>query len=1029
MSERGGFQISSWSIRNPVPVTVLFLALMLAGILAYGQVPIKNFPDVSFPTVTVTVSQSGAAPSEMESQVTRIIEDATSGISGVKHMTSTVTLGSSQTQVDFEVGSDPQKALDDVRSAVDRVRINLPQGIDPPLVQRVDFDALPIMYYAVSSDRMSSTELSWFIDNTVARAIQGVKGVGQVTRTGGLDREINVLLDPARMSALGVTAPQINSALRAYTDDASGGRAEVGGRELTVRVLGGARNVEQLRELQIPVNGRYVRLGDVAQVGDGAGEQRGFSRLNDQPVAAFQISKTKKASEVDTEDRVLKAVAELEKAHPDVHFTKVLSTVDETRGSYGSTVDVLLEGMVLAALVVFLFLRDWRSTIIAAVAMPLSLVPTFAAMLLFGFSLNVVTLLSLTLVIGILVDDAIVEVENIQKRIERGARPYQAAIDGADAIGLAVVATTFTIVMVFTPVSMLQSQVGQFFREFGVTVAVAVLFSLLVARLLTPLMAAYFLSPSHHPHAPKPLPRFYQKSLDWALTHRWLAAALGGAFFVGSIVLAGTLPQGFQPTGNENYIYYGIQGQPGATRDDMARASTEATRILRQRPEVDFVFTQVGGTGAGADLTTGRIIAILHPKRSLHTSAVKDVLRPPLRSVADARITAQGANGNVADVETILAGANPDALNQAQMALLRQMRDVSFVQEPRPAPPAAAAELIIRPLPDEAARLNVSTDAIAQIARVATLGDIDANVAKFSEGDRRLPIRVRLSEADRTNLDVIRQLPVPTVDGKTTPLETVAEVTFEAGPGKIVRYDRERRASVEADLRAGSTVGQANSAIAKLPIMKNLPPGVRQAENQNDESMKELFTGIIGAMLAGVALIYGVLVLLFKSFFKPATILSALPLCLGGAFIALAVTQKALDMPVMIGLLMLLGVAAKNSILLVEFAIEAERAGHDRFEALQQACRERSRPIVMTTVAMIAGMAPTALGFGVGAEWRQPMAIAVIGGLISSTALSLILVPVVYEFVDDFEQWLRPKLGRLVTPRDPPLQPAPEDRL
>jgi hydrophobic/amphiphilic exporter-1 (mainly G- bacteria), HAE1 family len=831
------------------------------------------------------------------------------------------------------------------------------------------------------------------------------------------------------MSALGVTAPQINQALRAFTDDASGGRAEVGGRELTVRVLGGARTVEQLRELQIPVNGRYVRLGDVAQVGDGAGEQRGFSRLNGQPVAAFQISKTKRASEVDTEDRVIEAIAKLEKAHPDVHFTKVLSTVDETRGSYESTVDVLLEGMVLAALVVFLFLRDWRSTIIAAVAMPLSLVPTFAAMLLFGFSLNVVTLLSLTLVIGILVDDAIVEVENIQKRIERGARPYQAAVEGADAIGLAVVATTFTIVMVFTPVSMMQSQVGQFFREFGVTVAVAVLFSLLVARLLTPLLAAYFLSPSHRPHEPKPLPRIYQKSLDWALTHRWWAAALGAAIFVSSIVLAGTLPQGFQPTGNENYIYYGVQGQPGATRQDMERATTEVTRILRARPEVDFVFTQIGGTGAGADLTTGRVIAILHADRDLKTSELKDVLRPELRRVADARVTAQGSNGNVADVETILAGSNADALNRAQMALLRQMRDVEYVREPRPAPPPAAAELIIRPLPDEAARLNVSTDAIAQIARVATLGDIDANVAKFSEGDRRLPIRVRLSETDRTNLDVIRQLPVPTVDGKTTPLESVAEVTFEAGPGRIVRYDRERRASVEADLHAGATSGQANEAIAKLPIMKNLPAGVRQAENANDENMRELFTGIVGAMLAGVALIYGVLVLLFKSFFKPVTILSALPLCLGGAFIALAITQKALDLPVMIGLLMLLGVAAKNSILLVEFALEAERAGQDRFEALQQACRERSRPIVMTTVAMIAGMAPTALGFGIGAEWRQPMAVAVIGGLISSTALSLILVPVVYEFVDDLEQWLRPKLGRLTTPREPPLQPAPEDRL
>lgn len=1024
------FQISTWAIRNPIPVTVLFVALLLAGVISYNIIPIKNFPNVSFPSVVITVGQAGAAPSEMESQVTRIIEDAAAGITGVKHLTSTVSLGSSETTVEFEVGQDPQKALDDVRSAVDRVRINLPSGIDPPNVTRVDFDAMPIMFYSVTSDTLSATDLSWFIDNTVARAIQGVKGVGQVTRTGGLDREINVLLDPGRMSALGVTAPQINGALRQFTDDASGGRAEIGGRELTVRVLGSAATVDQLRNIQIPLaGGRYVRLSDVADVGDGSGERRGFSRLNDAPVAAFQITKTKTASEVQTEDRVLKAVEKLEKDYPEVHFTKVLSTVDETRGSYESTIDVLLEGMVLAALVVFLFLRDWRSTVIAAVAMPLSLIPTFAAMLLFGFSLNMVTLLSLTLVIGILVDDAIVEVENIQKRIERGARPYQAAIEGADAIGLAVVATTFTIVVVFTPVSMMQSQVGQFFREFGITVAVAVLFSLLVARLVTPLMAAYFLTPNKHPHEAKPLPRGYQRTLNWALQHRWLASAAGGLFFVATMALAATLPQGFQPQGNENYIYLNVQGQPGATRQDMERAVREATAILRKHEAVDFVFSQIGSTGSAGDLTSGRMIAILHPKRDIKTSELKDLVRPELRAVSDARVVTQGSNGAAADVEIILASQDSKALALAQGALLRQMRDVDVITEPRPAPPPASAELIIRPKPAEAARLGVSTADIAQIARVATLGDIDANVAKFSEGDRRLPVRVRLPESARSDLTAIGMLPVPTLDGKTTPLQSVADISFEPGPGRIIRYDRERRASVEADLKRGAISGQANNAIDKLPIMKNLPTGVKRAVNGDQESQAELFGGIIGAMGAGILLIYGVLVLLFRSFFKPATILSALPLSLGGAFIALKLTGKALDLPTMIGLLMLLGVAAKNSILLVEFAIEAERDGHDRIEALQQACRERSRPIVMTTVAMIAGMAPTALGLGIGAEWRQPMAIAVIGGLISSTMLSLILVPVVYEFIDDFESWLKPKLGRLTTPREQVLRPAPEDRL
>ncbi len=1025
-------KVSTWAIRNPVPVTILFAALLIAGIASYSQVPVKAYPDVTFPVVNVSVSQAGAAPSEMESQITRIVEDAASSVPGVKHVTSTVTLGSSQTAVEFEVGNEPQKALDDVRAAVDRVRVNLPAGIDPPDVARFDFDSAPMLYYAVTSKTMSSTELSWFIDNTVARAVQGTEGIGQVTRTGGLDREINVLLDAQRMNALGVTAPQINVALRQFVSDSSGGRAVIGDRELTVRVLGGTATVDQLRNIQIPIGaGRYVRLGDIAEVGDGAGERRGFARMNNEPVASFQITKTKHASEVQTEARVLKVMDKLAADHPDVTFVKVLSTVDDVRSSFDATTHVLLEGMLLAALVVFVFLRDWRATLIAAVAMPLSLIPTFTAMKLFGFSLNTVTLLSLTLVIGILVDDAIVEVENIQKRIERGARPYQASIEGADAIGLAVVATTFTIVMVFLPVSSMPSIVGQFFREFGITVAVAVLFSLLVARLVTPLMAAYFLAPSHNPAPPKPLPSLYQRTLDWALDHRWLASAVGGAFFFSTLILAATLPKGFQPTTNADFVYLGLDGQPGSTREDMSRADRQLVDLMRKHPEVDTVFSQIGSTGANGDIGSGRVIVLLRKDRDVTSSQFKDRIRPELRQVADARVTiqAEGGPGGVSDVEIILASQDSRALAKAQGDLLRQMRDVKEIAEPRPSPPPASPELIIRPKAAEAARLNVSADAIAQIARVATLGDIDANTPKFSEGERRLPIRVRLPETARADLDVIGQLAVPTLDGKTTPLSSVADISFEPGPGRILRYDRERRASVQADLAGKAIIGQANSAIEKLPIMKNLPAGVRQAQGGDSEAMANLFGGILGAMLAGVALMYGVLVLLFGSFFKPLTILSALPLSLGGAFIALSVCGLALNLPVMIGMLMLLGVAAKNSILLVEFAIEAERAGMSRFEALQSACRERSRPIVMTTMAMTAGMLPTALGIGQGAEWRQPMAVGVIGGLISSTLLSLVLVPVVYEFVDDFEKWLRPFLGRLTTPRDPPLAPAPEDRL
>ena len=1023
-----GFKVSTWGIKNPTPVALLFLALIIAGVGGFMTMPIKNFPEVSFPVVTVSVSQNGAAPSEMETQVTRPIEDASAGISGVKHISSTVTLGSSVTTVEFQFGTDSQKALDDMRSAVDRVRVNLPLGIDPPYVSRFDIDDQPLMFYAVSAPGMSSTDLSWFIDNTAARAIQAGKGVGQVTRTGGLDREINVILDPERMAALGITAPQINQALQQYTSDEGGGRAKVGQRELTVRVLGSAHSMADLRALQIPLpGGRYARLDELATVGDGAGEKRGFAMLDGHPVASFQVSKTKGASDVSVEKEVLKSIDQLKKDHPEVTFTQILSTVQNTRESFSATLHVLEEGMVLAVVVVFLFLREWRATALSALAKPASLIPTFAAMSIFGFSINIVTLLALNLVIGMLVDDAIVEIENIQKRIERGQRPYQAALEGADAIGLAVIATTFTIVAVFVPVSMMNSSVGQFFREFGVTVAMSVMFSLLVARLMTPLLAAYFLKPHAHPKPSRPMPVRYKQALDWALTHKWTSLGVSVLFLVIASGLARTIPTGFQPSGDPGYVYMNVQGPPGATRQDMERASLETTRLFMAQPDVATVFSQIGSSGPNGDLTSGRILAKLKDHRTHTTDQVKQMMRGKLALIPDARVTYQSQNGGGADANIILASQNGQALAKAQEALVRQMRGLTnLVGDPRPATPPASPELIVRPKPLEAARLGVTADTLGQIARVATIGDIDANVAKFPDGERRIPIRVRLPEAAVSDLSVLRRLQVPTLSGKLTDLSAVADVDFEAGPARILRYDRERQVSVEADFKPHVISGQVNDAVNQLPIMRNLPEGVHRANSSDDEQQNELFGGIILAMLAGVGLIFAVIVLLFRSFFKPLTVFPTLLLSLGGAFLALFVARKAFDLPSMIGMLMLMGLSAKNSILLVEFAIEREREGMSRTEALFAACSERSRPIIMTTVAMIMGMAPTALGIGQGAEWRQPMAICVIGGLIASTVLSLVMVPVFYEIFDDFEQWLKRKLARFITPQeDGPKAVAP----
>jgi HAE1 family hydrophobic/amphiphilic exporter-1 len=1009
--------ISAWAIRNPIPVAVLFIALTIAGIAAYLALPIKQFPDTSFPTVQITVTQNGAAPSELETQVTRLAEDAVASIPGVNHVISTVTLGQSVTRVEFEIGEDEQRATDEVRTAIDRIRADFPRTIDEPIIERIEADALPIMTYAVAAPGLSDEELSWFIDDTVASRLQAVPGVSRVTRVGGVDREVNVTLRPERLAANNLTAPAVSEALRAFVADNPGGRAEIGGSEQTVRVLGSAGDVEALRRFSIPTgSGRYIRLADVADIGDGASESRSFARLNGRPVVGFEITKTKPASDIRVEDAVKAEIAKLAAERRDVRYTEIVSTVGDTRASFSSTVHVLIEGMVLAAVVVWIFLRVWRSTVIAAVAMPISLIPTFAVMSAMGFTLNLVTLLGLTLVIGILVDDAIVEIENIEKRIERGESPYEASLHGADQIGLAVVATTMAIVVVFLPVSMMGGMAGQYFSEFGLTVAVAVLFSLLVARLLTPLMAAYFLTPAKHPHERKPFKGFYRNALEWALAHKWVSLILGLLFFAGSIGLASQLPTGFVPAANPTSLVFDIQAPPGTSRAQMDRVVADLTRTLQRQPEVRLVFARAGGQ----DFTSGTATAVFHEERETTTSEFRNRIRASLRDITGARVTTYGEGGTPADVEVNLVGRDGEALTRATERLQREMRGIPILANVRPVTLPAGPELIIRPRIDEAARLGVTADDIATIARVATIGDIDANVAKLSAGERRIPIRAQLPDEAREDLSTLAELEVPTASGGTTRLGAVADLSFEAGPARIERFDRERRETVRADLRDGATLGQALNEVGDLPALQNLPAGVRQASYGDAEAFGDLFGGFIGAMLAGIGLIYGVLVLLFKSFFKPITILSALPLSVGGAFAALLIFDLALTLPAMIGLLMLMGLAAKNSILLVEFAIEREREGMSQHDALIEACRERARPIVMTTVAMAAGMLPTAIGYGEGAEFRQPMAVGVIGGLISSTLLSLVLVPVVYEFVDNFEMWLAPKLGRLITkpPKD-----------
>lgn len=1032
--------ISSWAIRNPIPVVVAFTLMMVAGAYSYSRLPVKQFPNISFPMVVATVIQEGAAPTELENQVTRIVENSIASLPSIETLQSSVTLGASTTIIQFEIGTDLQKAKDDVEQRVNQVRTQLPASIQPPLVQALDFTGGSLMTFAVSHPSMSATDLSWFIDDRIARELQSVKGVGQINRVGGVNREINVILDPIRMSALGVTASDVNGALQRSYRNYGGGRAEVGGAETTTRVIGETLTVGELRDLSIPLRGgaSYVKLADVAEVGDGSAEVRSFARLNGRPVAGFNVVKVDAASEIDVEQGTLAAIDKLEKANPGLKITKIFSMTDDTKANFHATQDVLLEGMLLAALVVFLFLRDWRATVIAALAMPLSLIPTFFVISLLGFSLNTVTLLALTLVIGILVDDAIVEIENIQKRTLAGYTPFRAAMEGADAIGLAVLATTASIVVVFLPTSFMGGMPGQFFIEFGITVAVAVVFSLAIARFVSPLMAAYFLKASpakHQDRDVRKLPAFYENTLAWALRHRIIASFFGFLSLVAAVASVVALPKGFIPTEDPGYILFNISAPPGSTRAQMERSATALNDLLMKQPDVEDVFISIGtggsggqaamgGGGGGAGLTSGSATLVMRHGHSMSTEKLKQHIRPQLRQIPDIRVTAlmSGGGPTGSDVNILLTSEDAAALDKAQLDLLNEMKELPQIQNPRLSPEPSGPELIIRPRNDEAARLNVSTDAIAQVARIATSGDIEANTPKFSEGERRLAIRVRLPDYVRNDLSELSQLRVPTLNGGTTTLGAVATLSYEAGPGVIQRLYRKRMASVQADLAPGVASGAATDAVDKTKTMKAILAAekagdavVSRARIGSEQAMEQMFGGIVIALMAGVALIYSVMVLLFKSVFKPAVILASLPLSFSGAFFALLITGKEISMPVMIGCVLLLGIAAKNAILLVEFAIEAQQRGKNTYDALFEACRERARPIVMTTVAMSAGMIPTALGIGEGAGFRTPMAVAVIGGLISSTVLSLILVPVVYSFVDQFERWISPLAGRLAT--------------
>ena len=1027
--------VSAWSIRNPIPALMLFVMLTFAGVLSFKAMKVQNFPDLDLPTITVVATLPGAAPAQLETEVARKLENAVATLQGLKNIYTKVQDGAVTVTAEFRLEKPVQEAVDDVRSAVQGVRSDLPADVRDPIVKKMDLAAQPVLAYTVRMPSMDDEALSWFVDNTVTKRLLSVRGVGAVTRVGGADRQVAVELDPERMLALGITAADVSRQLKQVQLESSGGRADLGGSEQPLRTLATVASAQELAGIELSVGGgnpnvppKRIRLDQVATITDTVAEPRAAALLDGKPVVGFEVARSRGASEVEVGAAVRAALADLQTAHPDMELTESFDFVTPVKEEFDGSMALLYEGAILAVIVVWLFLRDWRATFVSAVALPLSAIPAFIGMHYLGFSINVVSLLALSLVIGILVDDAIVEVENIERHLRMGKTPFQAAMEAADEIGLAVIATTFTLIAVFLPTAFMSGIAGKFFKQFGWTAALAVFASLVVARMLTPMMAAYIMQRNTNAHRePWWMPR-YLAWASWCLRHRLITGAGAIAFFVGSVMLIPLLPTGFIPPDDNSQTQVYLELPPGSTLKD-TMATAEAARVLLTRiSEVRSVYTTIGGGSAGTDPFAGggsaearkaTLTIQLTPRGERpRKQVIENSMRAALSDLPGVR-SKVGLGGSGEKYILALTGEDPVALGEAAAAVEKDLRTIPGLGSIASSAALVRQEVAIRPDFAAAADLGVTPAAIADTLRIATLGDYDAALPKLNLAQRQVPIVVKLASASRQDLDLLGRLTVAGTHGPVM-VSQVARLELASGPAVIDRYNRSRNVNMEVEL-SGMPLGDVTRMVQDLPAMKSLPPGVKVVEVGDAEVMGELFASFGLAMLTGVLCIYIVLVLLFKDFLHPVTILAALPLSLGGAFVGLLVADKSFSMPSLIGLIMLMGIATKNSILLVEYAIVARR-GHDgadghpvvapmsRFDALLDACHKRARPIIMTTLAMGAGMLPIAVGWGAAdSSFRSPMAVAVIGGLITSTFLSLLVIPAVFTYVDDLAQWM----GRL----------------
>ena len=1035
--------LSDTSIKQPVLITMLLLATMIIGAISYVGMPVDLFPDVSFPVVAVSSRLPGASPEEVETLLTKPIEDALISISNVNQIRSTSGEGAGTVVVEFKLGRSLDEGVNAIRDQLETVKARLPTDATDPVVLRFDPTAQPVQVHSVGAaqGRMTAKELRRLVDDVLKPRLERLDGVGQITVQGGEEREIQVNLNLDSLKARNLSVQEISKALSQQNLSLPGGRVTESNQDLLVKTTGQFQNVEDIRHVVVAQrNGAKIYLRDVAEVGDGSKERRVYNRLNGQDGVTVTVVKQSGSNTIQVAAGVAKEFDRIRKDYPSLDLAKIRDESKQIKESNQDVTTALILGAIFASLVVLLFFRDLRNTLVTVAGLPVIILGTFWVISIFGFTINMMTLLALSLSIGLLVDDAIVVRENIFRHMEAGAAPRDAAAWGTKEVAFAVLATTLTIMAVFIPVAFTSGIIGQFFRQFGVTVAVAAGISLLEAFTLAPMLSAYFfkrIDPDRHvqerskSRSVKTYVWFvgrYRNLLEWALHRPKRVVATAGVFFVASMALVPFLGVQFFGASDTGQFGVSIQLPSGASLDETDFMARYVEDAFRREPEVAGVYTTVGGsTGFFASSSPEVASLFVTLKEEGHTTRFVNRMRESLGNIPGISFSNQGVGGDTGATSltarqgllSVQGGESIADIQEAAQQLSERLSRVPGAVDVDSIFKLGKPELHITVDQTRAADLGVNTALAASTVRTLLTGETPT---KLREGDRQTDIVVRLREVDRQRSSDVLSMAIPSKGGHT-PLSTLVTMTAVQGPTQIDRVDRQPRILVGANAK-GRPESEITGAAQDIIKMLNLPAGATVAFAGTALSSQESFGALLSALLLAIVFVYMVLASQFGSFLHPFTIMLSLPLAFGGAFLGLLVFRKPLDVMAMIGIIMLMGLVTKNAILLIDFILQARRGGAPRFDAVMQAGATRLRPILMTTLAMIAGMLPVATGItGPGSAWRTPMAIAVVGGLITSTLLTLVVVPVVYTLFDDLQQLVsRRRPGNI--PRERPERVA-----